>query len=97
MTIPARALDTFDISTKESDTPTSSVWRIETPTVQQKQTGYPQITFLPGDKVSIDAGGCVRTGGLGLTWKRYVNPAGRLGIGGITKNSHTAARLQNAS
>src|SRR5256885_12486833 len=26
----------------------------------------------PGDKITIDAGGCVQTGGKGLTWKRYV-------------------------
>jgi hypothetical protein len=72
----ARAADTFDILTKESDTPTSTVWHIETPNVKQKQTSYPQITFVPGDTVSVDAGGCVQTGGIGLTWKRYVNPAG---------------------
>jgi hypothetical protein len=72
----ARAADTFDILTKQSDTPTSTVWHIETPNVKQKQTDYPQITFVPGDTVSIDAGGCVQTGGSGLTWKRYVNPGG---------------------
>ena len=72
----ARAADTFDILTKQSDTPTSTVWRIETPNVKQKQTDYPQITFVPGDTVSIDAGGCVQTGGSGLTWKLYVNPGG---------------------
>jgi hypothetical protein len=72
----ARAADNFDILTKQSDTPTSTVWRIETPNVKQKQTEYRQITFVPGDTISIDAGGCVQTGGSGLTWKRYVNPAG---------------------
>jgi hypothetical protein len=75
-TIPARAADTFDILTKQSDTPTSTVWHIETPNVKQAQTSYQLITFVPGDTVSIDAGGCVQTGGSGLTWKRYVNPAG---------------------
>ena len=70
------AADTFDIITKQSDTPTSTVWRIETPNVKQDHTDYPLIKFLPGDTVSIDAGGCVQTGGHGLTWKRYVNPAG---------------------
>jgi hypothetical protein len=73
---PIHASDTFDIITKQSDTPTSTVWRIENPNVKQKETSYPQITFKPGDTVSIDAGGCVQTGGVGLTWKRYVNPAG---------------------
>jgi hypothetical protein len=72
----AHAADTFDILTKQSDTPTSTVWRIETPNVKQKQTNYPTITFVPGDTVSIDAGGCVQTGGSGLTWKLYVDPAG---------------------
>jgi len=72
----ARAADTFDILTKQSETPTSTVWRIETPNVKQKETNYPQITFAPGDTVSIDAGGCVQTGGSGLTWKLYVNPGG---------------------
>ncbi len=76
VTTLARAADNFDILTKQSDTPTSTVWRIETPNVKQKQTEYRQITFVPGDTISIDAGGCVQTGGSGLTWKRYVNPAG---------------------
>lgn len=76
VTASARAADTFDILTKQADTPTSTVWRVETPNVKQKQTDYPLIKFLPGDTVSIDAGGCVQTGGSGLTWKRYVNPAG---------------------
>jgi hypothetical protein len=74
--IPAHAADTFDILTKQSDTPTSTVWRIETPNVKQKETSYPLITFVPGDTVSIDAGGCVQTGGHGLTWKLFVDPAG---------------------
>lgn len=70
------AAETFDILSKQSDTPTSTVWRIEVPNVKQKQTDYPQIKFLPGDSISIDAGGCVQTGGSGATWKRYVNPSG---------------------
>jgi hypothetical protein len=44
--------------------------------VKQASTNYPQIKFLPGDSVSIDAGGCVQTGGSGKTWKLYVNPSG---------------------
>lgn len=39
-------------------------------------TPYNQITLKPGDQVTIAAGGCVQTGGKGLTWKRYVNPSG---------------------
>ncbi len=53
------------------------VWRIDTPDVQQKETNYPQITFAPGDSISVTAGGCVQTGGIGLTWKRYVDPSGK--------------------
>jgi hypothetical protein len=40
----------------------------------QPQTSYP-LSFLPGDHVTVTAGGCVQTGGNGLTWKRYVDPA----------------------
>lgn len=68
--------ETFDIISKQQDTPTSTVWRIETPNVKQAATSYPQITFKPGDQISVDAGGCVQTGGSGQTWKRYVDPAG---------------------
>jgi hypothetical protein len=35
-----------------------------------------QISFRAGDTVVITAGGCVQTGGHGLTWKRYVAPQG---------------------
>jgi hypothetical protein len=72
---PVRA-ETFDIVVKETDMPSNTVWRIETPNVKQGQTDYRQITFLPSDQVSVHAGGCVQTGGLGLTWKRYVDPSG---------------------
>jgi len=41
VTASARAADTFDILTKQADTPTSTVWRVETPNVKQKQTDYP--------------------------------------------------------
>jgi hypothetical protein len=49
-------------------------WRIEQPNVRRAITGYPQIRFSPGDRVTVDAGGCVQTGGSGSTWKRYVTP-----------------------
>jgi len=71
----ARA-ETFDIITKLVDTPTKTVWRIDRPNVKQPLQEYPEITFTPGDRVSIAAGGCVQTGGVGKTWKRYVNPSG---------------------
>ena len=55
---------------------TTETWRIDEPNVKQHITGYPQIRFQPGDHVTINAGGCVQTGGSGNTWKRYVNPSG---------------------
>src|SRR5260370_40569532 len=52
------------------------LWRINEPNVKQRITPYPEIRFQPGDVITIDAGGCVQTGGHGDTWKRYVNPSG---------------------
>src|SRR4051794_30646091 len=37
---------------------------------------YSQITITGGDTIFVSAGGCVQTGGHGLTWKRYVDPQG---------------------
>lgn len=68
--------DQFDVVLLETNTSSQTVWRITQPNVKQKTTQYPQIKFLPGDSVSIDAGGCVQTGGSGRTWKRYVDPSG---------------------
>jgi hypothetical protein len=50
--------------------------RIDEPTVTRRLSTYPQVTFKPGDRVTVTAGGCVQTGGSGRTWKRYVNPSG---------------------
>lgn len=47
---------------------------ITEPDVQQSVKGYPQIQLFAGQHVYVEAGGCVQTGGNGLTWKRYVNP-----------------------
>ncbi|MCX4765114.1 hypothetical protein OG562_29895 [Streptomyces sp. NBC_01275] len=47
---------------------------ISEPVVTQHEMTYP-FSFLPGDHVTVTAGGCVQTGGQGLTWKRYVDPA----------------------
>jgi hypothetical protein len=71
-----RADDQFDLITVQLNTSSQTVWRISHPNVRQAVTSYPSIKFLPGDSVSIDAGGCVQTGGHGKTWKRYVNPSG---------------------
>jgi TPR repeat protein len=53
-----------------------AVWEIQNPTVTQAETTYPEFVFQPYDQVYVQAGGCVQTGGRGLTWKRYVNPSG---------------------
>ena len=49
-------------------------FRIDQPVVDRPVWSYQQVRFLPGDSVTITAGGCVQTGGHGRTWKRYVNP-----------------------
>jgi hypothetical protein len=56
--------------------PNAVEWRIDEPNVKQRMTAYPQIRFQPGDRVTINAGGCAQTGGSGATWKRYVDPQG---------------------
>jgi hypothetical protein len=50
--------------------------KIDQPIVTQAVTTYPQIVFKPNDLVTVSAGGCVQTGGLGKTWKLYVDPSG---------------------
>jgi hypothetical protein len=49
---------------------------INKPNVNQPWTSYrDRVTVQPGDIVTVtDAGGCVQTGGHGLTWKQYVTP-----------------------
>ena len=49
---------------------------IDQPNVKQHETEYSTVLFAPGDVVEVTADGCVQTGGLGATWKRYVNPSG---------------------
>jgi hypothetical protein len=53
-----------------------TVYRITEPVVTAKTTSYPTIAFAAGDLVRVSAGGCVQSGGHGLTWKRYVDPSG---------------------
>ncbi len=71
----------------ETVTPTISadgktqVWVINEPEVGIAVENYgfkphPNIKFQPGDSVTIEAGGCVQTGGSGKTWKSYVKPLG---------------------
>jgi hypothetical protein len=60
--------------------PNTVVCRVDEPTVNgQYNTSnreYREVQLRPGDKVTVNAGGCVQTGGHGRTWKRYVNPSG---------------------
>jgi hypothetical protein len=49
---------------------------ITRPVVTQPLFDYKSIVLMSGDQIGIDAGGCVQTGGVGSTWKRYVNPSG---------------------
>jgi hypothetical protein len=72
--------DVFDILSIQSDTKTSSgetkVWRIDHPDVSDPLSVYPAIPLKAGDRIKINAGGCVQTGGMGATWKLYTNPSG---------------------
>jgi TPR repeat protein len=54
----------------------TSEYTIEYPSVDRRVTEYRSITFKPYDEFFVRAGGCVQTGGLGKTWKRYVDPSG---------------------
>ncbi|MBZ5626165.1 MAG: hypothetical protein LAQ69_46895 [Acidobacteriia bacterium] len=56
--------------------PNQTVCRIDEPVVKQPSTPYHMVTFHTGDRIVVNAGGCVQTGGHGATWKRYVNPSG---------------------
>ena len=73
----ARAADdTFDIISIDNPSPNVEIVHIRQPDVKRSLTSYPQIAFAPGDWVIVNASGCVQTGGVGDTWKRYVNPSG---------------------
>lgn len=50
--------------------------RLDMPPVNRQCTSLPQVKFQPFDTVTVNAGGCVQTGGKGKTWKRYVDPSG---------------------
>jgi hypothetical protein len=64
-----------DIITCSEPTPGHEIWHIDYPSVDRQLTDYPAVTFNPGDVVTLNASGCVQTGGFGNdTWKRYLNP-----------------------
>jgi hypothetical protein len=73
LTVPLGAVQTISIT---NPSPNVVEVRIDQPIVTQPLTPYPTVVFHPGDQVTVQAGGCVQTGGLGKTWKRYVNPSG---------------------
>src|SRR5712671_6339427 len=73
-TFPQQAISAERVSHSVSGN--TEIWRIDEPNVKEPVTPYPQIVFRPGDRVTITAGGCVQTGGVGKTWKRYVDPQG---------------------
>src|SRR5229473_7195282 len=52
---------------------------IDQPTVTRRMTEYRDVTFAPGDVVTVSGGGCVQTGGVGDTWKRYIDPQANSG------------------
>lgn len=68
------------------------VCTIDQPNVTQPETVIPAVEFVPGDIVNIVADGCVQTGGLGATWKRYVNPTGD----GVANLYHGLIRIPSA-
>lgn len=50
------------------------------PNVLKPMTTYPTIMLHQNDQIlSIEADGCVQTGGTGATWKRYLDPDARTG------------------
>jgi hypothetical protein len=51
-------------------------WEILLPNVKNDITEYKQIAVRKGDEITINACGCVQTGGKGKTWKRYLLPLG---------------------
>jgi hypothetical protein len=71
---PQTPTSSAETITCTSPRPNTEVWRIDHPNVSRRQTTYPAIQFRKGDLVTVFAGGCVQHGGLGQTWKRYVNP-----------------------
>jgi hypothetical protein len=53
-----------------------TIINIYSPHVKEAMSEFRGIGFREGDRVRVEAGGCVQTGGVGRTWKRYVDPSG---------------------
>jgi hypothetical protein len=51
-------------------------WIIALPVVKTQAFSYEQLVLRNGDKFRVSACGCVQTGGVGKTWKLFVNPSG---------------------
>jgi hypothetical protein len=73
---PIPPAPTFDAGCSDRTAQGKFTCTIYQPIVTAHETGYPNVVFAPGDVVDVNANGCVQTGGLGATWKRYVNPSG---------------------
>ena len=73
---PAAVPANSTIRISEKTIPGSVRYHITEPVVSKSAVEIPSIQFRPGDRVHIEAGGCVNTGGKGKTWKRFVNPSG---------------------
>ena len=51
-------------------------WQLYAPNVKTPMHQVNNIVIPANSKITVKACGCVQTGGIGKTWKRYVNPAG---------------------
>jgi signal peptidase I len=76
MFVCAQKVSAYDVSADSAcqDTGSTAICIIKRPPINRQSTHINTIRFHPGDKVTIEAGGCVQTGGAGRTWKRYVDP-----------------------
>jgi hypothetical protein len=74
--LPSPWISAQERVTRSNPGANQELWTITQPTVSKPTTTYNQIELRLGDQVRIMAGGCVQTGGSGLTWKLYVSPQG---------------------
>jgi hypothetical protein len=64
------------VSSVVSNNGNTITWSIIEPDVKRPSEPFTQIRFQKNDEIVVTAGGCAQTGGVGKTWKRYVNPSG---------------------